>query len=147
VDYLTATKILKDVLNKPDKNNNIPKFLTTFGYAETDALDWVEYVPGSGTVNPPSREYSGRLVKMTLSNASFKRAAFQCAIPHTAGAMQAKIVDAEGRLIRTISHALDETIFIWDGKSDGGAIVSAGTYFVTITAGTIERCGTIVAGH
>ena len=50
VDYLTAMRIMKDVMNKPDANNNLPKFLTNFGYAETDALDWNEYVPGSGTV-------------------------------------------------------------------------------------------------
>ncbi|HJX54951.1 MAG TPA: hypothetical protein VJ801_19485 [Polyangia bacterium] len=47
VDYLTALRIMKDVMNKPDANNNVPKFLTNFGYAETDALQWVEYVPGS----------------------------------------------------------------------------------------------------
>jgi Domain of unknown function (DUF362) len=50
VDYLTATKIMADVMNKPDANNNVPKFLTNFDYAETDALDWNEYVPGSSTV-------------------------------------------------------------------------------------------------
>jgi hypothetical protein len=47
VDYLTATKIMDDVMGKPDANNNLPKFLTEFGYAETDALQWVEYLPGS----------------------------------------------------------------------------------------------------
>jgi hypothetical protein len=54
VDYLTAMRIMKDVMNKPDANNNLPKFLTNFDYAETDALDWNEYVPGSGTVTPPT---------------------------------------------------------------------------------------------
>jgi hypothetical protein len=54
VDYLTAMRIMKDVMNKPDANNNLPKFLTNFDYAETDALDWNEYVPGSGTVAPPT---------------------------------------------------------------------------------------------
>jgi hypothetical protein len=53
VDYLTAMRIMKDVMNKPDANNNLPKFLTNFDYAETDALDWNEYVPGSGTGAPP----------------------------------------------------------------------------------------------
>ena len=47
VDYLTAMRIMKDVMGKPDANNNVPKFLTNFDYAETDALQWVEYVPGS----------------------------------------------------------------------------------------------------
>jgi len=47
VDYLTAMRIMKDVMNKPDANNNLPKFLTNFDYAETDALDWNEYVPAA----------------------------------------------------------------------------------------------------
>jgi hypothetical protein len=53
VDYCTATKIMTDVMNKPDRNNNLPKFLTSFGYAATEVLDWNEYVPGSALpINP-----------------------------------------------------------------------------------------------
>jgi hypothetical protein len=48
VDYCTATNIMASVMNKPDRNNNLPKFLTSFGYAATDVMDWNEYVPGSG---------------------------------------------------------------------------------------------------
>ena len=47
VDYLTAMRIMQDVMDRPDANNNVPKFLTNFDYAETDPLQWVEYVPGS----------------------------------------------------------------------------------------------------
>jgi hypothetical protein len=56
VDYCTATKIMTDVMNKPDKNNNLPKFLTTFGYAATEVLDWNEYVPGSAPPINPSKD-------------------------------------------------------------------------------------------
>ena len=53
VDYCTATKIMAAVMNKSDRNNNLPKFLTSFGYAETEVLDWNEYVPGSAPpINP-----------------------------------------------------------------------------------------------
>jgi hypothetical protein len=53
VDYLTATKIMTDVMNKPDRNNNLSKFITSFGYAATEVLDWNEYVPGSAPpINP-----------------------------------------------------------------------------------------------
>jgi len=50
VDYLTATKIMNDVMAKPDANNNVPKFLTEFGYATTDPV-WVEVTSG-GVVTP-----------------------------------------------------------------------------------------------
>jgi hypothetical protein len=45
VDYLTATKIMNDVMAKPDANNNLPKFLTEFGYTTTDPV-WVELTGG-----------------------------------------------------------------------------------------------------
>jgi hypothetical protein len=51
VDYLVATKILAAVMNKPDKNNNVPKFVTNFGYAETDPV-WVEFTPGVTPILP-----------------------------------------------------------------------------------------------
>jgi hypothetical protein len=58
VDYLTAKNVLFNtaVMTVAAKATTgaaaIPQFLTTFDYAETDALEWVEYIPGSGTVTP-----------------------------------------------------------------------------------------------
>ena len=145
VDYLSATKILDNVMGKPDRNNNLPKFVTNFGYTETEVQNaWVEYVPGTGIVDPPSREYSGRLVKVALSNPSFKRANAQFLIPHTAGPMKVSIIDGRGKLLRALSTSLDETVIVWDGRSKGGTTVSTGNYFVKIIAGTIERAGTII---
>jgi Domain of unknown function (DUF362) len=56
VDYLTAKNI---ALNKSIMNLNatataaaattLPQFLTSFGYSATDALQWIEYVPGSSS--------------------------------------------------------------------------------------------------
>jgi len=53
VDYCTATNIMATVMNKPDRNNNLSKFITSFGYAATDVMDWNEYVPDSAPpINP-----------------------------------------------------------------------------------------------
>jgi hypothetical protein len=58
VDYLTAKNVLFNtaVMTVAAKATTgaaaIPQFLTTFDYAETDALEWIEFVPGSGTVTP-----------------------------------------------------------------------------------------------
>jgi hypothetical protein len=51
VDYLTATKIMNDVMAKPDANNNLPKFLTEFGYTTTDPV-WIEFTPGVTPISP-----------------------------------------------------------------------------------------------
>jgi hypothetical protein len=53
VDYCTATNIMATVMNKPDRNNNLSKFITSFGYSATEVMDWNEYVPGSAPpINP-----------------------------------------------------------------------------------------------
>ena len=55
VDYLAATKLLLNstimatgpmpALGVTNANMLLPQFLTSFGYAATDALQWVEYLP------------------------------------------------------------------------------------------------------
>jgi len=58
VDYLTAKNVLfnSSVMTVIAKASTgaaaISQFLTNFDYAETDALEWDEYIPGSGTVTP-----------------------------------------------------------------------------------------------
>jgi hypothetical protein len=145
VDYLTAMKILKDVLDRPDRNNKLPIFLTSFGYTEADVQNsWIQYTPGASIANPPSREYSGTIVQLALSHPSYKRTVMRFAIPPMAGDMKLLIVDARGTLVRKISASLDETRIVWDGLNTGGTSVSTGDYFVKITAGNIERAGTII---
>jgi hypothetical protein len=146
VDYLTAIKILKDILNRPDRNNKLPIFLTSFGYTEADVQDsWIQYTPGSGVVDTPSREFSGTIVTLSLSHPSYKRATIHFTIPHYAGgAMRASIIDAGGRLARTLSAPSDETRIIWDGRNNNGTTVSMGNYLVKIIAGTLVRTGSIV---
>ena len=144
VDYLTAMKILKGVMNKTDKNNNVPKFVTSFGYTETDVADsWIEYTAGTGIADGPSREYSGRIMQLSLSNPSFKHAVAHFTIPHTEGVMRLNIVDVKGRSIRNLSASLDENMIVWDGKNNNGTLVSAGNYFVNIIAGASRRSATI----
>ena len=144
VDYLTAMKIMADVMGKPDRNNNAPKFVTNFGYTEAEVQSaWVEFAPGTGIVNPPSREYSGRFVTLALSHSSFKRALAKFIIPHTAGDLRVGILDGRGRLVRTLAASPHETTILWNGLSNNGTTVSAGNYFIKITAGALERAATI----
>ena len=149
VDYLTAMKILKDILNRPDRNNKLPIFLTSFGYTEADVQNsWIQYTPGSGIVSPPSREYSGTIMQLALSHPSYKRTTIHFTIPHYAGgAMRVSIIDAGGRLVRTLSAPSDETRIIWDGRNNNGTTVSAGHYLVKIIAGTLEHSGSIVVSR
>jgi hypothetical protein len=68
VDYLAATKLLLNstimatgpmpALGVTNTTMLLPQFLTSFGYAATDALQWVELGPGgSGT---PTRGHRGQ---------------------------------------------------------------------------------------
>jgi len=123
----------------------LPLFLSSFGYTEADvANSWLEYSADTGIAHPESREYSDRVVQLSLVNPSFKRTGARFAIPHTAGAMQLSIVDARGKLMRTLHASVGETGIEWDGKNNGGKTVSAGNYVVTLSAGSIVRTGNIV---
>jgi len=145
VDYLTAMKILKDVLTRPDRNNKLPIFLTSFGYTEADVQNsWIQYTPGASMIDPPSREYSGTIVHLALSHPSYKNASFHFTIPHTAGPMRVSIADAGGRLTRTLSAPAGENRIEWDGKNNGGTTVAAGKYFIKIIAGSLQRTGTLM---
>jgi len=158
VDYCTAKNILLNnavmtsvpmpQLGVTNAATILPQYLTNFGYAVTDVQNsWIEYVPGTGVVNPQSREHSGRDVQVALSNPSFKRTVAQSTIPRAAGAINVGIFDGRGRLIRKLSASSDETTIVWDGRSSNGTNVAAGNYFVKITAGGIERTGSILVSR
>jgi hypothetical protein len=55
----------------------------------------------------------------------------------SAGRIEMRIVDAAGRLVRTItSHAeVGRNVITWDGRSDDGRKVPGGVYFYRLTAG------------
>ncbi|MGB7567554.1 MAG: FlgD immunoglobulin-like domain containing protein [Chitinivibrionales bacterium] len=155
VDYLSANNILLNksvmttapiaALGVTNAAIILPQFLTSFGYAVTDVQNsWIEYVPGTGVVNPQSRDYQGRDVQVALSNPSYKRTVAQLTVPRAAGAMNVSILDGRGRLIRKLSAFSDETRIVWDGRGGNGTNVAAGNYFVKITSGTIERTGSIL---
>ena len=147
VDYLTVKKVREQVEGLTHNNAVIAQYLTAFGYAETDALEWIEFTPGVNLADPLSREYSGRVVKVTLSHPSYKRVAMQFTIPHSADAIQLRIVDGRGRLTRTLWASPEETMIVWDGKSNNGATVSVGNYLVEIAAGSMKRTGSIVVSR
>jgi hypothetical protein len=156
VDYLSAKNILLNstvmasspmpALGVTHAATILPLFLTSFGYAVTDVQNsWIEYIPGTiDTVDPLSRELSGRPVQVVLSHSSYKGATAQFTVPRSAGPMNVSIVDGRGRLIRQLSASLDETTIVWDGLSTAGTPVSVGNYFVKVTSGAFKGTGSIV---
>lgn len=158
VDYLSANNILLNatVLGKTPPALGVtnaaiilPQFLTSFGYTAADVQNsWIEYVPGAiGVADPWSRERSGRLVHVALSNPSYKRTLAHVSVPQSVGAMRVSIIDGRGRLIRNLSASSSETTIVWDGLNLAGTPVSTGNYFVKITVGTLESTGSIVVSR
>jgi hypothetical protein len=145
VDYLIVKKVREQVEKLTHNDTVIAKYLTEFGYAETDALEWIEFTPGTSVANPLSGEHSGRLVRVSLSHPSYKPTAMQFTVPHSAGGARIGIFDGKGRTVRELSASFSqETEFIWDGRDSDGTTVSTGKYFVKISAGTIERTGMFI---
>jgi hypothetical protein len=59
--------------------------------------------------------------------------------PRVGGPIRVDIYDTAGRRVRTISRE-DPELIIWDGRSDDGASILSGTYFVHITGIQQNRC-------
>lgn len=54
--------------------------------------------------------------------------------------------DRAGRQVKNLSRTTtgDEAVFVWDGTDDAGQAVSAGTYFLRLSAGGDCRTGTVI---
>jgi hypothetical protein len=121
VDYLTAMRIMQDVMDRPDANNNVPKFLTNFDYAETDPLQWVEYVPGSA---PPIGGNTGSSGGATGSGGTTSNGGSKASggTPASAGTTSPGGSKASGG-----TPASAGTTSPGGSKANGGATASGGT--------------------
>ena len=149
VDYLTVKQIREPVLGATHTESVIDSYVTAFGYATTDPV-WVVVPPtASGISGPGSRENAGQSMdsfEVTLSNGRGPAASVRFSVPQNAGSFQVLITDMNGRTVRNLdvrSLKTDKTI-LWDGKSNGGGMVSPGNYSVKVRSGSFERTGKII---
>lgn len=137
VDYCCVKKI-REPIQKAKHDANIPKFVTEFGYKETDPV-WVEMTPTGTTiekVNPPA---ATKTVDFVLINASFRTSTLRFNIPEgNMEPLRTRIFDLRGSLVAEMQHPANVRSISWDGRSTGGRSVRTGNYVVQISSGNFK---------
>jgi hypothetical protein len=148
VDYQTAINIRKAIMivaNKGPDNHDwtaIGRYLTDFGYATTDPLQWVNVDPNVGIFSEEARRPAHSTLEVTLSAGTFKQSSARFSVPASAGPASITIHDMNGRTVREfgeVSLAGNRTALRWDGKSSSGAMSAAGAYIVKVKVPGFER--------
>ena len=152
VDYLAAKKILLDatlMASKPIPALGItnaaiilPMFLTNFGYAETDAFQWIEYTPPDAPPITPGGTGGTTATGGTTSTGGS---------PRTGGTTGAGGTTGTGGASRTGGTTASGGTTGTGGTARGGTTASGGTTAnggnsATVTGGTPATGGTTSVG-
>jgi hypothetical protein len=138
MDYLTYTRIRGPLWGKPTLAV-WKRFYTDFGYTDAQCanLDFVDAATYTTEEEAPLPRMETSRVSVVLSSAAFDHASVDWDLPFygTAHAIDVKIFDVRGGLVREFAPGLDRTMTVtWDGKSQNGERVPAGFYAVKVFA-------------
>jgi len=137
VDYCTVKKIREEEMNQKHNETMVKRFLTDFGYAETDP-EWIKLDPTgsiSERLNPGSEQST---ILFEMSGSSLKTSSVKFSIPknHKA-AVQTTVLDLKGNVVARMTSS-GSNVVRWDGKTMNGKTVKAGAYVVEMQAGSFR---------
>lgn len=135
VDYCCVKKVREEVMKVTNhEQENIKKFLTEFGYKETDP-EWIEITPDMVNIEKVNH-VRGEYISFRMSNPSYRQSTVRFSLPTAAAsAVTVKIFSLAGGLIAQINHSERVPEVLWNGIASNGEVVRAGTYVVEIQAG------------
>jgi hypothetical protein len=139
VDYCCAKEIRENLMGVTDHQQEvIPKFLTGFGYSESDP-EWVEMTPDTVTVRKVNPAPSTDAFTFTLTGSVMRRSSLQFALPRGGKSdITVSVVDMRGSLVRELRSRAGTATLKWDGRASNGRSVIAGTYVVNVKAGSFR---------
>ncbi|MBN1601245.1 MAG: DUF362 domain-containing protein [Chitinispirillaceae bacterium] len=139
VDYCCVKKIREEIMNVTNHETEvIPKFLTSFGYKETDPV-WVEMTPETVSVQKVTTVTPSDTFSFTLTGTTMKMSTLKFALPKGSKMdIKVRITDLRGRLVREIANRAGTLSMMWDGAKSDGSMVPAGSYAVSLIAGTFR---------
>jgi hypothetical protein len=133
VDYCFVKKV-REPLQKATHDTNIPKFLTEFGYAETDP-EWVEVTSTGVTTEKVNHLESHQALSFTLQSPSLHQSTIHFSVPKDiSGQVQCRIFDLRGHLVKELSNHPSINGILWDGKATNGNLISTGNYVIDLRA-------------
>jgi len=137
VDYCCVKKI-REAIQKVTHDNNIPKFLTEFGYKETDPV-WVEITPTGTTIEKVHPASPGATISFRMSNPAYRQSIVRFSLPEAlSAAVSVTVYSLNGSQIAQINHSPHSPEVVWDGVTSNGQMVNIGTYIVEVRTGTYK---------
>lgn len=141
VDYCFVKKI-REGIQKATHDSNIPKFMTGFGYAETDP-EWVEITPTGVTTEKVNHPESHEELTFSLQSPSLHQTTVRFSVPSEMPApVSCRIFDIRGQLVKEISGQTRNGI-LWDGKATSGTMIPTGNYVIEIRGEQFRTAQTI----
>jgi hypothetical protein len=141
VDYCFVKKI-REGIQKATHDSNIPKFMTGFGYAETDP-EWVEITPTGVTTEKVNHPESHEVLTFSLQSPSLHQTTVRFSVPSEMPApVTCRIFDIRGQLVKEISGQTRNGI-LWDGKATSGTMIPTGNYVIEIRGEQFRTAQTI----
>jgi hypothetical protein len=140
VDYLTIKKVREPEIHATH-NSTVDQYLTSFGYTAQQQSDLLTlnpgpWVAGAGWVDmTPQTAVRGGSAPRTGSSVLTVHAAGPGSLsastvlnaPGTSGRVRLTIHSLQGELVRDLGTPYGVAV-LWDGRSDQGSMVAAGTY-------------------
>jgi hypothetical protein len=139
-DYLTVKEIREDIMGATH-DSNISRFMTEFGYEESDAGSLIAVNPAS-TYGRSARHTSRNEISISVTSGRFPSQKAVIAFPADDKLSGIAIIDMRGRTVRTldcggISRAA--TSMDWDGRDNAGRFVAPGKYSIKLRGSATQR--------
>ncbi len=138
VDYCCVKKVREEVKNWKHNATAVKRFLSDFGYAETDP-EWVEITPTGITTEKVNPVSPAAAVSFTILHPSLRRSTIRFFIPSgNRDRLRTRIFDMRGSLVRELNSPAGSSTILWDGTATGGRSIGTGNYVVAISAGAFR---------
>ncbi|MBD3390578.1 MAG: DUF362 domain-containing protein, partial [Chitinivibrionales bacterium] len=153
VDYYTVKRIREEEMGGTHGDEHVARYLTAFGYSESDADDraprgFITVTP-TGTIARHNRGpgSAGSRISVTLRAPGRQVRSAWVSFPARERIESVSIADVRGRTVRRLKAGRtggDELVrFVWDGRDSRGRAVGAGTYLVTVRGATTQKAARI----
>jgi len=115
------------------------------------SLDWIGCPVPVGIEEHIPRRFSTEKMMLNCRPNPFRRSVvIEATLSSVEGRLAVSVYDIAGRLVRKLvgfedARELGSPVsIIWDGRGDGGARMSSGVYFVTLSSGDVSQTGKVM---
>ncbi|MBN1130405.1 MAG: DUF362 domain-containing protein [Chitinispirillaceae bacterium] len=134
VDYLTVKRIREPVMSASHNATVVNRFLTEFGYQTSQVTDFINVPPVSTGKIEKQLSSLPQVVLLQLSSSRFHQAMVEFRLRDSESVKRLSIFDLKGNLVKRFDTVRGNQV-TWDGRSEAGSRIIAGTYIVKLNTG------------